>query len=68
MFSTMVLINCMKMPEKIEATQSIVATKDFATREDSLTRVLGPNKRGLCHGVGLEVTPTNLFGKIHTRN
>lgn len=62
MFSNMVIINCMKMPKKIEVTQSKVAIEEFAAREYALTRVLGPDTRGRCHGVGIGFTPTNLFG------
>lgn len=53
----------MKMLETNEATQSAVATWEFVAREDALTRVLGPHRRGQCCGAGLGVTPTNLFGK-----
>ena len=31
---------------------------------DALSNVLGVDARGRCHGVGLGVMPTNLFGKI----
>ena len=37
---------------------------DIVVRDDALAKVLGVDARGWCHGVGLGVTPTNLFGKI----
>ena len=40
-----------------------MASEQFASRDDALARVLGPDARGRCRGVGLGVTPTNLFGK-----
>ena len=47
--------------KKIEVAQSEVATKVFVAREYSLSRLLG--NEGQCHGVGMGVTLTNLFGK-----
>ena len=54
----------MSMLAKNEQAQVEVASQDFAARDDALAKVLGFDARGRCHGVGLGVTPTNLFGKI----
>ena len=40
-----------------------MASEQFASRDDALARVLGPDARGRCRGVGLGVMPTNLFGR-----
>ena len=32
-------------------------------KEGALTKLLRPDRKGQCRGVGLGVTPTNLFGK-----
>ena len=49
--------------KKFEEAQSKVTSEQFACRDDALAKVIGPNSRGRCHGVGLRVTPTYLFGK-----
>lgn len=50
-----------KFQKKIKVAQIEVATEEFASREYALTRVLGPDNKGRCQGVGRGVTPTNLF-------
>jgi len=35
----------------------------YATKEDAIAIVLGPERRGRVRGVGYGVTPTDLFGK-----
>lgn len=35
----------------------------YATKEDAIAIVLGPERRGRVRGVGYGVTPTDFFGK-----
>ena len=63
MFLTLFSLIAQKWQKKIEEAQSKFASEQFACRDDALAKVIGPDSRGRCRGVGLGVTRTNLFGK-----